>query len=198
VRAPRRGLPAAVLSGPSTRALKVSASAAAEAVSSGSYVEVHYTGTLDDGTEFDSSKGRDPLSFVVGEGRVVPGFEDIVSGMTQGESRKQRIEPARAYGEWREEMTAQVPLAQAPAQLKPGMKVQLQSGAQATVTAVDDTVITIDANPELAGKALTFDVQLVKHVPESRIQKVAFGAGCFWSVELEFQRLPGVLTTQVS
>jgi peptide-methionine (S)-S-oxide reductase len=181
-------------------AARVSTVAAAGGVAGvGDYVEVHYTGTLDDGTQFDSShdEGREPLNFKIGEGRVVPGFEQIATGMSVGEVRKERISPDLAYGEKNDNMTAKVPVANAPEGLTVGATVQLQNGMQATVTAVDDEFVEIDANHPLAGKALTFEVELVNLVKSASMQVATFGAGCFWSVELNFQRVPGVVSTSV-
>jgi FKBP-type peptidyl-prolyl cis-trans isomerase 2 len=162
----------------------VSTTAAAAAGNDGiagvrDYVEVHYTGTLDDGTQFDSSRddGREPLSFTIGEGRVVPGFEKIATGMSVGEVRKERISPDLAYGEKNANMTAKVPVANAPEGLTVGAVVSLQNGMQATVTAVDDEFVEIDANHPLAGKALTFEVELVSLVKSAAMQVATFGAG---------------------
>lgn len=177
-----------------------STSAAATDVTAGpgDYVEVHYIGTLDDGSQFDSSRERStPLSFTLGAGRVVPGFEKIATGMKVGDRRSEIISPDLAYGEWSEGMTARVPLANAPPGLTPGAVVSMQNGMQATVTAVDDEFVTIDANHPLAGKALTFDVELMKLVKAANQDVAIFGAGCFWSVELNFQRIPGVISTAV-
>ena len=143
-----------------TSASRTVAAAAGGVATAGDYVEVHYTGTLDDGSEFDSSRaeGREPLAFTIGEGRVVPGFEKIATGMSVGETCKERIEPDLAYGEKSENMTAKVPIANAPEGLTVGAVVQLQNGMQATVTSVDEEFVEIDANHPLAGKALTFEV----------------------------------------
>lgn len=168
-----------------------------DCVEQGDYVEIHYSGTLDDGSEFDSSRSREPLAFMVGANRVVPGFENMVVGMQMGEKRSQRIPPADAYGEWSDGLTANVPKANAPPGLQEGAVVQLQNGMQATVTKVDDEVVSIDANHPLAGKHLTFDVELCSLIKSSKIGKATFGAGCFWGVELVFQRIPGVLATEV-
>ena len=176
----------------------VTAASGVNVVEQGDYVELHYVGTLDDGSMFDASRERGtPLGFFVGEGRVVPGFEKIAMGMAVGETKKERIEPSEAYGDWREEMTATVPTAQAPEGLQTGAYVQLQNGMQAKVTEVNDENVTIDANHPLAGKALTFDVELVKLAKGSDLRRATFGAGCFWGVELNFQRVPGVLSTAV-
>ncbi len=127
----------------------------------GDSVEVHYTGTLDDGSEFDSSRGRDPLSFVVGSGQVISGFDDAVRGLAVGDSRTVRIEPENAYGEVNPELVLEFPADQAPEGLSPGDLVTLGNGQQATVLEVTDETVTIDANHPLAGQALTFDVELV-------------------------------------
>lgn len=129
-------------------------------VKNGDTVSVHYRGTLDDGTEFDSSKGREPLSFTVGSGQVIAGFDEAVMGLKVGDKNKVRLEPAKAYGERREDMVVTVPAAQAPAGLKAGDRVQI-GGTPAVVTKVDATGVTVDANHALAGKALTFEVELV-------------------------------------
>ena len=132
----------------------------ARVVKKGDTVAVHYTGTLDDGSVFDSSKGREPLSFTVGSGQVISGFDDAVMGLTVGAKNKVRMEAAKAYGERREDLVVTVPAAQAPAGLKAGDRVQV-SGQAAVVTKVDATGVTIDANHALAGKALTFEVELI-------------------------------------
>ena len=127
----------------------------------GDTVQVHYRGTLDNGEEFDSSRGRDPLQFTVGEGQVIKGFDDAVRGLAVGEDITVRLEPAEAYGEPREDLVIDVPKDQAPEGLSPGDQVSMSTGARAVVTDVTDESVRIDANHELAGKALTFEIELV-------------------------------------
>lgn len=132
----------------------------------GDTVRVHYTGTLADGSVFDSSRGREPLEFTLGEGRVIAGFDDAVTGMQEGEERQVIIPAEQAYGDRREELVLTVPRAQFPQGLdpEPGLQVQLSQGGQrtvATITEVDDEAVTLDANHPLAGKELTFDLELV-------------------------------------
>jgi len=126
----------------------------------GDKVSVHYTGTLDDGNQFDSSQGREPLQFTVGAGDVIAGFDQAVTGLEVGQSRKVHIEPKDAYGERRDDLVVTVPAAEAPQGLQVGQRVSL-GGRPATVTKVDAQGVTVDANHELAGKALNFEVQLV-------------------------------------
>ena len=127
---------------------------------SGDRVSVHYTGTLDDGTQFDSSIGRAPLVFTLGASQVIPGFDHAVLGLKVGESVTVHIEPKDAYGERSDALVLTVPIGEAPAGLAVGDRVSA-GGRSAVVTAVTDTSVTIDTNPELAGKALNFKIELV-------------------------------------
>ena len=129
-------------------------------VKAGDKVSVHYTGTLDDGSQFDSSKGREPLQFTVGAGDVIAGFDQAVTGLKVGESRKVHIEPKDAYGERRDDLVVTVPSKDAPQGLQVGQRVSL-GGRPAKVTKVSPDGVTVDANHELAGKPLNFEVQLV-------------------------------------
>eukprot|EP00200_Dunaliella_tertiolecta_P004956 CAMPEP_0202351266 /NCGR_PEP_ID=MMETSP1126-20121109/7984_1 /ASSEMBLY_ACC=CAM_ASM_000457 /TAXON_ID=3047 /ORGANISM="Dunaliella tertiolecta, Strain CCMP1320" /LENGTH=316 /DNA_ID=CAMNT_0048943357 /DNA_START=83 /DNA_END=1033 /DNA_ORIENTATION=- len=164
----------------------------------GDLVKVHYTGTLDDGTQFDSSIPRDsPLEFIVGEGRVIAGFDKAVMGLEVGQKNKQRVEVDDAYGPSDPSMVLSFPAEQAPKGLEKGMKVKLSNGMIATCSKFDDKEIELDLNHELAGQPLTFEVELLELTPSERMQKATFGAGCFWGPELMFQRVPGVLATEV-
>lgn len=135
---------------------------------SGDRVMVHYTGTLDDGSEFDSSQGRDPLEFEVGAAQVIPGFEKAVEVLSVGESTTFRLEPGDAYGEARDDLVFEVPQANAPDGLTAGDSVQLATGQPATVLAVSEQTVKIDANHPLAGQALTFSVELMSVVSEGQ------------------------------
>ena len=132
-----------------------------ETATDGDNVAVHYRGTLDDGTEFDSSEGRDPLSFVVGSGQVIAGFDDAVRGLSVGDSRTVRIEPEDAYGEYTEEAVIDFPADSAPEGLQVGDAVTLGNGGRGTVLEITDEFVKIDANHPLAGEALTFEIELV-------------------------------------
>ena len=134
----------------------------------GDTVHVHYTGRLDDGTVFDSSEGRDPLSFTVGAGQVIPGFDEAVAGMAPGDSKTVRINPGDGYGDRRDDLVLEVPKEQLPEGLEPelGMELALrgEDGRQlpVRVAGVGDEVITLDANHPLAGQPLTFDLTVVE------------------------------------
>lgn len=134
---------------------------------SGDSVKIHYTGTLDDGTQFDSSDGREPLSFTLGSGQVIPGFDKAVDGMAVGDSKSVNIPAEDAYGPHQPQMVQDVPLSALPADLTPevGMGLQAQGPdgqvANLVVTSVQDDSITVDGNHPLAGKALNFDIELV-------------------------------------
>ena len=138
------------------------------AAKSGDTVSIHYTGTLDDGTQFDSSAGREPLEFTLGSGQVIAGFDAAVTGMAVGDKKSVRMEADEAYGERREELVQEVPRSALPDEIKPeeGMALQSQSPEghimNLIVTGVSDDSITVDANHPLAGQALSFDIELVK------------------------------------
>jgi FKBP-type peptidyl-prolyl cis-trans isomerase 2 len=127
----------------------------------GDKVSVHYTGSLDSGEVFDSSAGREPLSFQVGHKDVIAGFDEAVLDMGVGDKKKVHIAPAQAYGEHRDDLLVKVPLKDAPPGLKAGDRVQLGNGSPATVVSVTDDTVTVDANHPLAGKALNFEIELV-------------------------------------
>ena len=134
----------------------------------GDSVKIHYTGTLDSGETFDSSKGRAPLEFTLGSGQVIPGFDKAVSGMAVGETKTETIPAAEAYGERREEMILKVPKSQVPPDVKVevgsrlAMKTQDGQEVPVEVTEITEESITLDANHPLAGKALTFEIELVE------------------------------------
>ncbi|MEX2581735.1 MAG: peptidylprolyl isomerase [Gemmatimonadota bacterium] len=132
----------------------------------GNTVQIHYTGRLSDGTVFDSSEGRDPLEFTIGEGQVIPGFERAVEGMAEGEQQTVTIPPPDAYGEPKPDLVFAVPRAQFPPEIDPeiGQRLQMQQGEQVAVVVVRDVAeeaVTLDANHPLAGEDLTFEVELV-------------------------------------
>ena len=136
----------------------------------GDTVKIHYTGKLEDGTVFDSSDGRDPLEFTLGEGQVIPGFEEAVLGMTANDSKTMTIPSDNAYGPRREEMVVEVDRDQFPPDVAPevGQQLQMQRpDGQKMVVAVaevSESTVTLDANHPLAGKDLTFEIKLVEIV----------------------------------
>ncbi len=133
----------------------------------GDTVKIHYTGTLEDGTVFDSSEGHDPLEFTLGSGQVIVGFEEAVTGMKSGDKKTVNIPAEKAYGQRNEEMILQAPRDQVPSDIDPEVGQQLQMGGPGgetvvvRVTEVTEEHVTLDANPPLAGKDLTFDIELV-------------------------------------
>jgi peptidylprolyl isomerase len=130
-------------------------------------VKIHYTGTLDDGTQFDSSAGRDPLAFELGSGQVIPGFDKAVDGMTVGDSKTVNIPAEDAYGPHQSTMVQDVPKSALPDDMEPaeGMGLQAQGPdgqlVNLVITEVKEDSITVDGNHPLAGKALNFDIELV-------------------------------------
>ena len=133
----------------------------------GDKVKVHYKGSFKDGKVFDSSEGKDPLEFTIGQKMVVPGFENAVVGMASGEKKKISIQPKEAYGEYKEDLVATVDRSEIPDDIKPelGMmlKVKPEPGRPTAVTVKEfnEKTLTLDGNHPFAGKELTFELNLV-------------------------------------
>lgn len=134
----------------------------------GNTVKVHYTGTLNDGSVFDSSKERDPLEFQIGSGALIPGFENGVIGMAIEEVKEVNIPAAEAYGERNEELLFGVPISEVPEGLNPqvGQSLQIQNAEGqlhvVVVQEITDSEIKLDANHPLAGKDLKFEIELLE------------------------------------
>ena len=135
---------------------------------SGDKVKVHYTGKLKDGTVFDSSVNREPLAFTVGAGQMIEGFDKAVVGMKVGESKTVTIPAAQAYGERQDAMVIAVPKSNLPPDMNPEVGEELmmstRSGGSVKVKVMEvtDSSVTIDANHELAGKELIFEIKMVE------------------------------------
>ncbi|MBN2122753.1 MAG: peptidylprolyl isomerase [Deltaproteobacteria bacterium] len=135
---------------------------------SGDRVRVHYTGKLENGTVFDSSRDREPLEFVIGKGEVIPGFEEGVLGMEAGESKKISLSPESGYGQRRDELVVDVERSDLPGHIDPAVGQRLQiklpndNVIRVVITFVDESSVTLDANHPLAGETLLFDVEMVE------------------------------------
>lgn len=136
-------------------------------VQNGDKVKVHYTGKLDDGSVFDTSEGREPLEFTVGEGQVIPGMEQGVVGMEPGDAKTINVPSEEAYGPHHPEGIFEIDRTEIPPSipLQEGLRLQAtQQGGRTvelTVVEFDDSKVKLDSNHPLAGRDLTFDVQLV-------------------------------------
>jgi len=132
----------------------------------GDTVKVHYTGRLDDDTIFDTSRGKSPLKFTIGEGNLIKGFEKGLIGMEVGEKKNLVIPPEEAYGQNDEKLTTQVSRSHLPDSVQPAIGMQLQVKQKdgsifvVWITGMDEETVTLDANHPLAGKTLNFDVEL--------------------------------------
>ncbi len=140
-------------------------------IKDGDTVRIHYTGTLLDGSVFDSSDGRDPLEFVVGSGQIIPGLDTAMAGMAQGEKKSVPVPCAEAYGPINPAMRQGVPREAIPADipLEVGLQLQMQTPEghpmQVMVVEVGEEEVMLDANHPLAGKDLTFDIEVVSFDP---------------------------------
>lgn len=136
----------------------------------GDTVRVHYTGRLSDGTVFDTSAGRDPLQFTVGNNTVISGFDQAVVEMEPGDSKTIEIPMQEAYGPYHKELVQEISRNKVPPGLELNVGQQLsakmQDGQIATITVIkiSDSTVTLDANHPLAGKDLTFDIEVVEIV----------------------------------
>jgi len=134
----------------------------------GDKVKVHYIGKYEDDEVFDSSENREPLEFTIGSGSVIAGFEKGVMGMEVGEKKTITIPPEEAYGPKRKELVRTFEMSQLPKDILPWVGKKLNFPRpdgrviQAVVTHMDDDTVTLDANHDLAGKTLIFDLQLVE------------------------------------
>ncbi len=137
-------------------------------VQNGSRVKVHYTGKLDDGSVFDTSlqEGREPLEFTIGEGKMIPGFENGLLGMEIGEKKTIAMSPGDAYGETRDDLLFEVPISNVPPNVKVGatLQAEFEQGVPVifTVTDIKNDTVVLDGNHPLAGKNLTFEVEVVE------------------------------------
>ena len=134
---------------------------------SGKNVAFHYTGTLTDGSVFDSSDGREPLSFKMGEGQIIPGLEAAFEGLKEGDEKTVTVPAEQAYGDRDPNALQQIPRDQIPDHIptEPGTQLQMQApdgqAIPVMVAEVNDTHVTLDANHPLAGQDLTFAVKVV-------------------------------------
>lgn len=149
--------------------IKAKTETKSDGIKAGNKIKIEYTGTLDDGTVFDSSsKHNAPLEFEVGGKQVIKGFDNAVVGMKKGEEKTFRLEPADAYGDPNPQLHKQIPRTSLPQDKEPkaGMilVIGLPNGMQvpAKIAAVDAESITLDLNHPLAGKALTFKIKVLE------------------------------------
>lgn len=137
----------------------------------GDIVKVHYIGTFNDGSEFDSSYNREPLQFTIGDGLLIPAFEEAVEGMKPGERKKLTIPAEQAYGPYINELAIEFDKSQFPKDIDPEVGSQLQIEQEdggvtvVKVIRVTDSKVVLDANHPLAGKDLNFNIELVEIVP---------------------------------
>jgi len=153
-------------------------------VENGLFVSVEYTGTLDNGEIFDSSRGRRPLEVEIGAGLLIKGFEDALRGMSLNESKTFTIKPEEAYGLRNEDYVRSFTRAEIPAEINPQLgqtlAINTQSGHQvpARVTHIDDEKMIVDMNHPLAGEALTFSIEVVGISVTPTEDQAGCGCGC--------------------
>jgi peptidylprolyl isomerase len=149
-------------------------------VENGMFVSVNYTGTLNNGEQFDSSKGRPPLEFKVGDGQMIKGFDAAVVGMSLNEKKTFTLAPSDAYGDRNEDYMHEFPKADIPPEINPevGRTLSLTSPEGhpilARVVGIDEEKVTFDLNHPLAGQSLTFKIEVVG-ISETHTQQPA---GC--------------------
>ncbi|WP_300673537.1 peptidylprolyl isomerase [Desulfoluna sp.] len=145
-------------------------------VKNGLFVQVAYKGTLADGEVFDSSEGRAPLEIQMGAGQLIPGFEAALMDLSVGDKKTFTLAPEEAYGERSDEHSMDFPAADVPPEMNPevGQSIALSTpeGQQipALITHVDDEKVTVDLNHPLAGKTLTFEIEVMGITEEATQQ----------------------------
>lgn len=138
----------------------------------GNTVRVHYMSRLKDGTPIDSSYGSDPLEFTIGGGRMIPGFEEAVVGMSPGETKVATIPPEKAYGNYRDDRVITIGRKDLPDDLKPGLGMNVEIPGKdgcmvpAQIISISDTEVTLDANHPLAEQTLTFEIKMIEILGE--------------------------------
>ena len=135
-------------------------------IKNGDNVSVHYTGKLEDGSVFDTSlaEGREPLTVTLGQGQLIPGFENGLIDMTTGEIKTIEIEPENAYGDVNPQLMSEIPLSQVPEGVKTGDMLQGQNQfgpVNVVVKEIKEETVVLDMNHPLAGKKLIFDLEVV-------------------------------------
>jgi len=134
----------------------------------GDTVKVHYTGKLEDGTLFDSSENREPLEFTIGQGTVIPGFEQAVTGMSPGDSKTEKLAADQAFGPYREDLVVEIDRERIPEGMVPKvgkrLRVEKTDGGitDVLVAGVTESKVTLDANHPLARNDLVFDIELLE------------------------------------
>lgn len=160
-------------------ALMMTGCTSAPLAKSGDTVKVDYTLTLDDGTVYDTSVGKTPFEFTLGQNTVLPGFENAIIGMKVGQTKSVKIKAADAYGTYDSSLVTVYDRSTLPTSITPAVGMQLTATNKdgttqvVTITAFDDKTVTIDANPPLAGKNLNFKITLIEIVPPSEVTTTA-------------------------
>jgi len=132
----------------------------------GSTVKVHYTGMLSNGKIIDTTAGKEPFRFTIGQGKIIPGFEEAVIGMSLGEKKTVTIPAEKAHGEWKEQRVIHLNQERPPlgSEESVDQKFTIESGEGEYSVTIVDGHITVDRNPQLAGKELIYDIELVEIV----------------------------------
>jgi len=137
-------------------------------IKTGDKVKVHYEGRLSDGSIFDSSAGKEPLEFIVGNGQIIKGFDDAIMDMKVGDKKTVNILCVDAYGDRNEDMVMEYPIDEFPEDMEPEIGMELQMSDDdgnifpVLIVEVHDEFVILDANHPLAGEDLTFDIELVE------------------------------------
>ncbi|CAN0007099.1 unnamed protein product [Scytosiphon promiscuus] len=167
------------------------------AVSVGDLASVDYSLRTEDGSPFETRFDQGRVKIVVGGGGFAPFLHDAVLEMEPGQKKEVTVPPKDAFGEYDPELTATLGMESAPGDISVGTVLQLWTGQKATVTEVTGDNFKIDWNPDQAGTSLVMDVEVLEAAKAESVLKTAtFAGGCFWGLELAFQRAKGVVSTQ--